>query len=249
MSDLLTVTDQMGQRITFSYPPKRIISLVPSQTEFLLDIGAPVVGRTKFCIHPKQKVEAIPIVGGTKNFRFEKIQQLKPDLIVGNKEENYLEGIYELARDFPVWMSDIATLEDAYQMMSSLGSISDLELEASKIVSSCQRALTSVRNSKKGKVIYLIWKNPWMTAGSGTFIDGMLAHLGYENLIKEPRYPSLLEEEIRALDPDKVLFSSEPFPFKDEHLVEAKKLWPKAARELVDGELLSWYGSRMQHWA
>lgn len=248
MSDLRTVHDQMGREVTFSFPPKRIISLVPSQTEFLIDIGAPLVGRTKFCVHPKEVVRSIPIVGGTKNFRFETIRKLKPDLIIGNKEENYQEGIEKLEKEFPVWMSDIFTLDDSFAMMTAIGGLCDLEDRARQIISDCRNATEFVKGSKSGKVVYLIWKDPWMAAGSNTFIDHLLSHLGFENVITDARYPELSVDQIASLKPDKILFSSEPFPFKEKHLEEAKRMWPAASCELVDGELYSWYGSRLKEW-
>ncbi|MEQ9405761.1 MAG: helical backbone metal receptor [Cyclobacteriaceae bacterium] len=248
MSNLRTVTDQMGREVVVSFPPKRIISLVPSQTEFLIDIGVPVVGRTKFCIHPKEMINPIPVIGGTRKFRFDQIRKLKPDLIIGNKEENYQEGITQLAEEFPVWMSDIYTLEDAFEMMKNLGAICGRTAEAENVVEKCQESLEKVKGKYEGKVVYLIWKDPWMSAGTHTFINHMLHFLGYKNLVKEERYPVLSSDQIEKLNPDKILFSSEPYPFKEDHLEAAKNLWPKASCQLVDGELYSWYGSRMCSW-
>ncbi|WP_436517434.1 ABC transporter substrate-binding protein [Ekhidna sp. To15] len=248
MSDLRTVHDQMGREVTFSFPPRRIISLVPSQTEFLIDTGAPVVGRTKFCIHPANKVSKIPVIGGTKKFRFDSIRALNPDLIIGNKEENYQEGIDELANEFPVWMSDIYTLNDAFKMMTALGSICNKEELSNQIIRVCKNATKAVKGAKSGKVVYLIWKDPWMVAGKDTFIDHMLEHLGFENLVTEKRYPELTSEQIAELNPDTILFSSEPYPFTEEHLRQVQIQWPEASLELVDGELYSWYGSRLKEW-
>ena len=248
MSDLRTVHDQLGREVTFSYPPKRIISLVPSQTEFLIDIGAPVVGRTKFCIHPSSIVSDIQVIGGTKNFRFDAIRQLKPDLIIGNKEENYKEGIEALEKEFPVWMSDIFTLDDSICMMTELGKICNLETNANQVIEECETSTVKVKGTKAGKVIYLIWKDPWMAAGSNTFINHMLDHLGYTNLVTQDRYPELSPDQIASLRPEKILFSSEPYPFKEKHLIEAKRKWPDAVCEWVDGELYSWYGSRLRAW-
>lgn len=249
MSDLLTVTDQMGREVTFSFPPSRIISLVPSQTEFLIDIGAPVVGRTKFCIHPKNKVDDIPIIGGTKKFAIDKIKALQPDLIIGNKEENEKEGIEALTKAYPVWMSDIFTLDDAFQMMVALGHYLNVERTTNKIVESCKEALSKVKNSKEDRVIYLIWRKPWMTAGKNTFIDHILNYLGYKNLITKDRYPEIALEDLKALKPDKILLSSEPFPFKEKHAEEIQNIIPDVKCELVDGELYSWYGSRLRAWS
>ncbi|MEO1255981.1 MAG: helical backbone metal receptor [Bacteroidota bacterium] len=248
MSDLLSVYDQMDRKVTFPFPPQRIVSLVPSQTELLIDIGAPVIGRTKFCIHPKPLVSDISIIGGTKNFRFDVIRELKPDLIIGNKEENYQEGISELEKEFPVWMSDIYTLSDAFIMMETLGRICKREEACDQIVMECKLALEKVKNSRSGKVIYLIWQNPWIAAGKNTFIDHVLSYLGYENMIQDERYPELTTEKISNLNPDQLLFSSEPFPFREKHIHKAKNQWPKVESLLVDGELYSWYGSRLRNW-
>ena len=247
--NLLTTTDQMGREVTFLRPPKRIVSLVPSQTEFLIDIGASLVGRTKFCIHPQHKVQEVPIIGGTKNVRFKEIEELRPDLIIGNKEENDKEGILQLAKDFPVWMSDIHTLDDAFEMMTTLAYLCNLERRGRQIVSECRKAMERVKNTKKGTVLYLIWQNPWMAAGKCTFIDHLLCQLGYENAIKIYRYPVLTNEDITNLNPDHILLSSEPYPFKEKQLDLVTNQWPNTNCLLVDGELYSWYGSRLKSWA
>jgi ABC-type Fe3+-hydroxamate transport system substrate-binding protein len=132
--------------------------------------------------------------------------------------------------------------------MTTIGRFINRERATFKIVAECQVALNKVKGTRSGKVIYLIWKNPWMAAGKNTFIDHMLTHLGYENLIKDDRYPELTDAEIVELNPDQLLFSSEPFPFSEAHLREAKSQWPKAKCQLVDGELFSWYGSRLRNW-
>lgn len=248
MGDLRSVIDQMGQEVTFSYPPTRIVSLVPSQTEFLIDIGANVVGRTKFCIHPAEKVGDIPIIGGTKNFRLDSIRELSPDLIIGNKEENYQEGIALLKEDFPVWMSEIYTLDDAFTMMERLGSLCRKEEKAKLISNECRNVMKAMQGVRSGSAVYLIWQNPWMAAGKNTFIDHMLTHLGYQNLITSDRYPEISLEEIAKLNPDWVLLSSEPYPFKSKDLSLVKDFLKHPNVELVDGELFSWYGSRLKQW-
>ena len=117
-----TFIDHLGKQISISFPPKRIISLVPSQTELLADLGLEdrIVGITKFCIHPEPWQKTKTIVGGTKKFRFDVIDSLKPDLIIGNKEENYQGGIEQLKSQYPVWMSDIVTLKDAFAMIREI---------------------------------------------------------------------------------------------------------------------------------
>ena len=127
--------DQLGNEVSYQYPPKRIISLVPSQTELLADLGLEqqVVGITKFCVHPSRWRRTKTIIGGTKNFQFDIIDALKPDLIIGNKEENYIDGIARLKQQYPVWLSDIVTLHDAYSMITSLGAMTDTETQANLI--------------------------------------------------------------------------------------------------------------------
>jgi len=249
MGDLRIVIDQMGREVTIPLNPKRVISLVPSLTEFLIDIDAPLVGRTKFCIHPERKVVQIPIVGGTKNFHLDKMEALKPDLIIGNKEENEKEGIEALASRYPVWMSDIATLEDAFDMMKILGDFFGKKEKTSAIVNECKSAMSKMKQIFSGRVVYLIWQNPWMAAGKGTFIDHLLTHVGYQNVIQQPRYPTLSFEEIKELNPNQILLSSEPFPFRVKHVQEIKSKFPWADVQLVDGELFSWYGSRLRKWS
>ena len=239
----------MGREVHFHFPPTRIVSLVPSQTEFLIDIGAPVTGRTKFCIHPQNSVTNIPIIGGTKKFQLDKIRKLNPDLIIGNKEENDKDGIAALEKILPVWMSDIASLDDAFTMMETIGSICNLTNASRTLVTECTQAVRKVKAAGSGQVIYLIWQNPWMAAGKNTFIDHLLTHLGYENAVTHGRYPKLTNEQIQSLDPDYIFFSSEPYPFKETHLKKAENQWPKAICRLVDGELYSWYGSRLRKWA
>jgi ABC-type Fe3+-hydroxamate transport system substrate-binding protein len=245
-----TFTDQMQRSVSVAYPPQRIISLVPSQTELLAELGLlpQLIGRTKFCIHPYTQLSAVPIVGGTKNFRFSTIHTLKPDLIIGNKEENYREGIEELATQYPVWMSDINTLDDALEMIRQVGHVTNTEHRAGQLAIQIQQSLEEVRQIWKGqKVLYLIWKKPWMAAGKHTFIDAMLNYIGFENCISQSRYPQLTDNELRDLSPDVVMLSSEPYPFKAPEQADLQVWWPTSRVILADGEMFSWYGSRLQH--
>ncbi len=248
MSGLLI--DQMGFELSISKRPERIVSLVPSQTELLFDLGLheQIVGVTKFCIHPKNAVAEKTIVGGTKKFRFEVIDELKPDLIIGNKEENYQSGIEELKKKYPVWMSDIYTLDDALDMMLGIGRIVGKLQESLKLIQNIKEGFHSLPLVKEGKrVLYFIWQHPNMVAGSETFIDHIIERLGYVNLAKNlSRYPELTNQEIHALDPDLIFLSSEPFPFKEKHLKEFQQKFPNAKVSLVDGEMFSWYGSRLR---
>jgi ABC-type Fe3+-hydroxamate transport system substrate-binding protein len=241
----MKVVDQMGRELHLKNIPKRVISLVPSITEYLIDIGVEVVGRTKFCIYPKESVSTIQVIGGTKNFRFEVIDSLEPDLIIGNKEENFEKGINQLSDKFPVWMSDISTLKDSFDMMTRLGEIFDQQKEANHQILEVSKHLLKFKNSKTGNALYLIWADPWMAVGRETFIDDMLGYIGFQNIVKEARYPVLDESQIVKINPEVVLLSSEPFPFKEKHKVLLQSLLPKAEIMDVDGEAYSWYGSRL----
>ena len=242
----MNFTDQLTRTIYLPHPPKRIISLVPSQTELLVDLGLEdrIVGVTKFCVHPRDLREKKTIVGGTKNYRFEVIDSLQPDLIIGNKEENDKEGIEILASKYPVWMSDILTVEDSLKMILGLGKITDTLFKAEEIVNQLKMDL-NMAMPFKGTAVYLIWNDPIMVAGQNTFINEMLSIAGFKNLISTSRYPELNIEDLQALDPDYLLLSSEPFPFKDKHLSYFKTLLPNSSVRIVDGELFSWYGSRL----
>jgi len=234
--------------------PKRIISIVPSQSELLWDLGLrdELVGITKFCIHPNEMFNSIERVGGTKTLNIEKIKALKPDLIIGNKEENEQSQILELQKDFPVWMSDIYHLEDALQMIDLVGELVNQSNKAKQIKNSIQHSFLEIQQvSKNG--LYLIWNKPYMAAGRATFIGDMLQKIGIENVTsrasvtdKMNRYPELSLSDIKALNPDIIFLSSEPYPFKQEHIDELKKELPNANIQLVDGELFSWYGSRIE---
>jgi ABC-type Fe3+-hydroxamate transport system substrate-binding protein len=243
-------TDQLGDFITLSRVPQRIISLVPSQTELLYDLGLDkeVVGITKFCVHPPHWGREKSIVGGTKNFHFDTIRSLMPDLIIGNKEENYKEGIEQLRLEYPVWMSDIVSLDDAMAMISAVGTLTNKTEQAGNIVAKISAAFTEISIRPPKRVLYLIWRKPWMAAGAQTFIDTMLVRLGLVNcLAASPRYPQLTNDDIIALDADLVFLSSEPYPFNEAHGREIQRLLPAARIVMVDGEMFSWYGSRLMH--
>lgn len=241
-------SDQMGFRIAVPYPPKRIVSLVPSQTELLSFFGLndAVVGITKFCIHPHEWRFMKTVVGGTKKFHFDIIAKLNPDLIIGNKEENYQEGIEKLRQDFPVWMSDIVTLRDAFSMIESLALITGKKSRGDECISRINEKLNGVRRYQGQSVLYLIWKDPWMAAGRNTFIDSILDTLGLKNVLESKyRYPALSMDEIRRLKPRYIFLSSEPYPFGPGHAEEIRRLNPASKILSVDGEMFSWYGSRL----
>lgn len=230
--------------------PKRVISLVPSQTELLYDLGLnqEIVGITKFCIHPKQWFEKKDKVGGTKNIHLEKVRSLTPDLIIANKEENNLADIVALKKIAPVWVSDVRTIDQAYDLIFKFGALFGKEDAAAMLSQEISSVFNSLNKPKAPKtVLYVIWRNPIMVAASDTFIDAMLASLGYVNAAKHlQRYPELSENEIVQLDPDLIFLSSEPYPFGEKHIVDFKRILPTSKILLVNGELFSWYGSRLR---
>ncbi len=239
--------DQLHREVQVRFPPNRIISLVPSQTELLFYLGLSdqVVGITKFCVHPTSWINTKTKVGGTKNFQFDVIDQLEPDLILGNKEENYLEGISTLEQQYPVWMSDISSIEDSVSMILSIGKLTDREAEANKLIEEIATNFGQIVIRKSIRALYLIWKTPWIAVGKDTFIHSMLSKMGVLNVVETLRYPTLSESQLIKLAPELVLLSSEPYPFKKNHMDALQMLLPKAKIILVDGEMFSWYGSRM----
>lgn len=245
-----TYVDQMGREIQLPATPQRIVSLVPSQTELLYHLGLEkyLVGQTIFCVHPKDAFKTATKVGGTKKLHIDKIIELKPDLIIANKEENDQSQIEALGKDFPVWVSDISTLEDAYSMIVSVGELTDTYSKATDLVETIQLGFAAISNLVDTKTcLYLIWQKPWMAAGKNTFINAVLEHTGFMNVfeVTRGRYPEIGPEEIPQLNPDFVFLSSEPFPFTNKHIDAVQKTWPKAKVMLLDGEMMSWYGSRL----
>jgi ABC-type Fe3+-hydroxamate transport system substrate-binding protein len=241
--------DQTGNEMLLRARPERIISLVPSQTELLFDLGLgeKIVGITRFCHYPKNECLSKTKVGGTKNFDTDIIRKLQPDLIIGNKEENSREGIEELQHEFPVWMSDIFTLEDNEIMISEIGKMTGKEHEANILTENIRREFQKITQTKfrQRKYLYFIWQKPYMIAAQNTFINHLAELLNLQT-IDAQRYPLLSEEEMQNFAPDIVLLSSEPFPFTEKHKKNFQKILPEAKIILVDGEMFSWYGSRIR---
>ena len=238
----------MGMNVEIDAQPQRIISLVPSQTELLYDLGLEerVVGITKFCIHPGHWHKSKTVIGGTKKFDLEAIRAVQPDLIIGNKEENYAEGISELRKQFPVWMSDITTLDQALEMINEVSRLTSTESRGKEIVQNIRDQFRQLHRFPEIRTLYLMWRKPWMGAAANTFIHDMVEKTGLVNVLgDQERYPELSLKVIRRLNPSLVLLSSEPFPFSERHIPELTTLLPDAVIRLVNGEMFSWYGSRL----
>jgi ABC-type Fe3+-hydroxamate transport system substrate-binding protein len=240
--------DQLNRVLNLNGVPKRIISVVPSQTELLFYLGldAEVVGITKFCIHPESKFKTVTKVGGTKQLNVDQIKALQPDLIIANKEENEQSQIEQLMAICPVWISDIHNLDEALQMISAIGAITGRGAAANALRDDIATHFNNlVLPALNLRVAYFIWRKPYMVAGMDTFIDSLLQKLALINAFEVGRYPEVTAEELKEADPNVILLSSEPYPFKQKHIDEFKEILPQARVILVDGEMFSWYGSRL----
>ena len=244
----MNYTDQMQHTIELPARPRRIISIVPSQTELLYELGLDmeVVGVTKFCVHPESWFRNKTRIGGTKTLNLEKIISLQPDLILANKEENDAAQVDALRKLFPVWVSDIKTLDDALSMISSVGAITGKGPVAEKMVTKIRGNFNALpRKEELPTAVYLVWNNPYMCAGTDTFIHEMMHYCGLRNCIGQERYPNISVEELAELKPEYIILSSEPFPFKKQHAEALMSKLPGTKVLLADGEMFSWYGSRL----
>lgn len=251
----MTFKDQLNRTISLEGSPKRIVSLVPSQTELLFDLGLEeeTVGITKFCIHPASLKTTKKIIGGTKNPAIDQILDLQPDLIIANKEENLKEHVDSLSEKLPVWVSDVNTIEDSLEMIGLIGELTNKNTESKTLTQNIENELNTINSKGEHSAAYLIWRNPYMTVGGDTFISSVLAKCGIHNIFAEQnRYPQTILEEIKQKSPDYLFLSSEPYPFKQNHLEELKHFLPNIKVRMVDGEMFSWYGSRLlklaQYW-
>lgn len=229
--------------------PNRIVSLVPSQTELLhyLNLEQEVAGITKFCIHPKEWFRSKTRVGGTKTINMSTVKKLQPNLIIANKEENVKEQIEELAKYFDVLVTDVNNIEDALQMIITIGQLTGKTNEATTLVQDIKTAFSKIPKYEPFiKTAYLIWNKPYMSAGGDTFIIDMLYHAGFQNIFAaEKRYPVITMEQLKNKNCELILLSTEPYPFKQKHIEELQQQLPGIKIMLADGEMFSWYGSRM----
>lgn len=242
-------TDQLNRTIQVPDSPRRIISVVPSQTELLhyLGLEEKVIGITKFCIHPDEWFRTKTRVGGTKTLNLDKIRELQPDLIIANKEENDQTQIETLARELPVWISDINSMPEALEMMKQVGELSNTAPLAQQLITQVKAGFETIQAVPNIRTAYFIWRGPWMVAGHTTYINDLLKRCGMVNLFAnlDSRYPEVTDEAITEANPQLILLSSEPYPFKEQHIAELQALCPNALIMLVDGEMFSWYGNRM----
>lgn len=255
------IPDQLGRMIELDQLPERIISLVPSQTELLIDLGLKdrLVGVTRFCIHPAGLMDEKTVVGGTKKIVESRIIELQPDLIICNREENNQKIVEFCDHIAPTYVSDIDNLEQALEMIADVGELTGAKFKAKALIRNISSSFKKIPQAQlQQKALYLIWKKPYMTVGSGTFINDMIEKAGFTNAAKElNRYPELEVEPMIKLQPDVVFLSSEPYPFSTDDIAELKLAFLTAPSQdpvkpnvtpdfkMVDGELFSWYGSRL----
>ena len=229
--------------------PKRIVSLVPSQTELLhyLGLEEETAAITRFCIHPKEWFRSKQRIGGTKTINIPAIKKLQPDLIIANKEENVKEQVEELANDFNVLVTDVNSIAEALQMMQQIGQLTGKKKTANELTKKITNGFSAITLPETNiKAAYLIWNKPYMSIGGDTFINDVLQTCGLQNVFAHTkRYPEITIEQLKAENCQLVLLSSEPYPFKQKHIDELQQQLPDAKVILVDGEMFSWYGSRM----
>lgn len=240
-------TDQTGIEVLLPGPLERIICLVPSLTELLYDLGLEqeIVGVARYCPQPEDKRWRPVIIGGTKDFNFDQIAALSPDLIIGSREENYLEGISRLRERYPVWLSDVITLKDALNMITDIGNIVDKKTIADKLVREIASEFSKLAVYSPLKIAYLIWKDPFMVAANGTFINEILKHGGFSNIFQQSnRYPVIDPADLTAAEV--ILLSSEPYAFTENDVMEIRIANPQCKVLQVDGKIFTWYGSHLR---
>ena len=245
------ITDQLHRELFVNACPQRIVSLVPSQTELLfsLGLGKEIAGITSFCTRPEDKIATVLKIGGPKKLNIPLIRAIKPDLIIANKEENERSQVEELMEGHPVYISNPVDLETALSMIGDVGNMVGRGNEAAEISATIRSGFNKFGRvaARPLKIAYLIWRKPYMVAGTGTFINAMLQKCGWLNAFAGNRYPIITADDLRVGSPDMILLSSEPYPFKEKHIAEFKAIIPGVPVKLVDGEMFSWYGSRLQY--
>ena len=248
-------TDWAGRVHARAGPAPRIVSLVPSITELLFDLGLGpfVAGRTTFCVHPREAVDSVPRVGGTKTVRLDRLRGLAPTHVIVNVDENRKEDVEAIESFVPhVIVTHPLAPDDNPGLYRLLGSIFGREEAAARLAGRFADALAAVEEAAARlpprRVLYLIWKEPWMTVSRDTYISRTLALVNWETAAHDPgvRYPEVALDEALFAGVDLVLLSSEPYPFKPEHaaLVEAAPGGAGMPIALIDAEMVSWYGSR-----
>ncbi len=242
------IIDHIGRTVTYSFPPKRIVSLCPGITEtlFALNLENEIVGRTRFCIFPKGTVEKVPAVAGTKDIQLDAIHAVHPDLIIVEKEENTKEIVDVLEKHYPVFVAEVQSVDEAYRMIQDMGQLTDRLQQANALVNDIKGQFNSLPSYANKRISYVIWRKPYMVVGNDTYIQSLLSRMGFINPFAsfEGRYPVVTEDDFKNAQLDYVFLASEPYPYKDKHKEEFQKIMPKTVPLIVDGEMF-WYGAKM----
>jgi len=244
------VRDALGRDINFSLVPERVISLIPSITESLFDLGLGnrIVGVSQFCTYPEHLVLEKPRVGGQKNPNHDAIASLNPDLIILNQEENRKEDIERFSSRYRTFVTFPRRFADSAELLRDLSRIFDVPLMTEPYIRTI--SAHSRRPQASIRTLYLIWRKPWMSINHDTYIHDVMRVFGFDNVCAgmEKRYPELTEAEIARLNPECIILPDEPFRFRERHREEILT-WPVSACHddrvvLVDGTYFCWYGTR-----
>jgi ABC-type Fe3+-hydroxamate transport system substrate-binding protein len=255
MGKAVTIRDDLGDEIVLERLPERIVSLVPSVTETIVDLGAAdrLVGITNYCVHPASVVQKIAKVGGTKGFHFDRIEALRPDLIVANKEENRKHHIDRLRESCPVFVTYPRTVEEAMKTVLDLGTITGSYDRACETAAACDQLLADFNPSLVGPALRtacMVWRDPWMAVGGDTYMHELLERTGFRNVYGDARgrYPETTLEEVGARGAKIVLLPDEPYAFSEKDRTEVstdlQNAGVRARILLLDGSHLTWFGTR-----
>ncbi|NNF02209.1 MAG: ABC transporter substrate-binding protein [Bacteroidia bacterium] len=231
-------------------PPEKIVCLVPSITELLfeLHLDQQIAGRTKYCILPSDKITDVPVIGGTKYVDLNAIKSINPDLIIANKEENTKDIVVALRKSYRVYVSDVSSQTEALEMINDVATLCNCEQKGKELVKEIDLSFKFIKSLiNPVRVCYFIWRKPYMVAAKDTYINSMLELAGFENCFDYlNRYPEIELKDLMTINPDHIFLSSEPFPFSMKHFKEFQEVCPNATITIVDGQMFSWYGSRLK---
>jgi len=239
----MKITDDLGRIIPFEKIPERVVSLVPSLTLTLFDLGlgARITAITRFCKYPETSIKLLPKAGGPKNIDIDKITGLNPDVVFAVKEENNREQILKLADRFPVVVFDVNNINDSYRMLQTIGELFQIKQRVLQVTGQLKNRIQSLNQTGgNGKTVYLIWKKPFMAAGNKTYIGSMLQATGYNNIVSG-RYPEVGSGVLQKAET--ILLATEPFHFKKEDKEELQRLYPGKTVQIVNGEFFTWFGT------
>ncbi|MCG5105327.1 ABC transporter substrate-binding protein [Oceanobacillus alkalisoli] len=244
----MSVRDHLGRLVPLVRKPERIISFVPAITETMYHLGLDkkIVGRTRFCKFPEDKVQHAVNIGGTKDMKLDRIHELKPDLIIAEKEENTKEMVETLEKHYPVFVFEVQHFKDVFPMIEDIGRLTDREKAAIQLMQQIKNAFQVLPHGKNNRVAYVIWQKPYMVVGKDTYINSLLEEMGFSNPFTEAegRYPMVNEKDFKKAKLDEVFLATEPFPFREKHLDVFEKMLPHTKVRIVDGEMF-WYGAKM----